>query len=216
MERTGDEKGVGACALAGSREWLALKVVWRGIGWRAVSGLPSATALIGRNPRKESSCLPATRGRNTTEARKRSYNMGTSRTRPGCNARETGPKSSYFSCAKNFFVTFSGLNFGDRKQILFFYGSNATVHFNGQSIDYAKTGRCCNNPNPGFSVIQLAPPTLHGSNATVLEETNPYKQQRRPMTYGDGFITRNAEHYSFAQGAAPSTMTGRRSIKQKI
>lgn len=73
---------MGACALAGSREWLALKVVWRGIGWRAVSGLPSATALIGRNPRKES-CLPATRGRNTTGARKRSYNMGTSQTRPG-------------------------------------------------------------------------------------------------------------------------------------
>lgn len=41
-----------ACALSRVREWLALKVAWRGSGLRAVSGLPSATTLIGRNPQK--------------------------------------------------------------------------------------------------------------------------------------------------------------------
>lgn len=35
------------CTVRG-REWLALGVVWRGNGWRAVSGLPSAAILIGK------------------------------------------------------------------------------------------------------------------------------------------------------------------------
>lgn len=69
----------------------------------------------------------------TAEVRKGIYNMGISQTRPvngGCDAREIEQKSSYFSCAKYFLMTFSGLNFGDIKQILFFMGKKRRLRQN--------------------------------------------------------------------------------------
>lgn len=78
MGANGGMRSVGACALAGSREWLALIVVWMEGSFRfALSSSADRQKMI----------------ENTTEARKRNYNMGTSQTRPGCNAREKGPKA---------------------------------------------------------------------------------------------------------------------------